>query len=563
MKLSYPFSILLFFWLASVEIVNAQDQKILNFNQADSLVGQNDFTRFLGNVVMTHQNTLIHCDSAHFFKSQNMAKFYGRVKIEDLEDPVTTTSAYAEYDGATKLAKLRNNVVFKNEETTLYTDFLNYDRAANVATYFNDGKVVDSTNVLTSERGRYDVNLEKITFQEDVVLVNPDYTLKTGHLIYLTIPKTAETIGLTNLVSKDGNTLDAQKGSFYDTQNKKFRFYDGVVETETSRVKAEELLYDELEAYYEGNENVRVFNKEREVEIFGDSGEFWENRGYSRVHGNALVRRYFEQDTLYLAADTLISQDHESDTARYLTAFRSIQLVKTSLSGIADSLVYNYNDSTIELFQDPVIWNEKSQISADSMVFFIENEELRRATMTKNAFAVMTDTLFNYNQMKGRRLMAFFDAGQISRLDIDGNGESLYYALEGDSLNQGINRTLSATISMRFKEGAIQRVNYGVKPDGKFIPVQLVNDETSKLEGFQWRLEEKPDMEDIDAWRKVVEIDLNEKNLFNEPDAEIRMPTDEEIRKSLEKKGLSTEKSGLSPLKRINNLPNDQMPEKF
>lgn len=215
------------------------------------------------------------------------------------------------------MAKLRNKVVFTNGETTLYTDYLNYDRAQNIATYFNKGKVVDSTNVLTSERGRYEVNRERITFLDKVVLVNPDYTMKTEYLVYLTIPKTAETKGLTNLVSKEGNTLDAQKGSFYDTQNKNFRFFDGVVETETSRVKAEELLYKELEAYYEGKENVRVFNKERQVEIFGDVGQYWEDRGYSLVHGKALVRRYFEKDTLYLTADTLISQDRSP----YLLSF--------------------------------------------------------------------------------------------------------------------------------------------------------------------------------------------------------------------------------------------------
>lgn len=530
-----------------------QGTNTLEILKADSLKGANGFERLLGSVRMKNQNTLISCDSAHFFRTSNMAKLYGRVLIEDQEDPVTTRSTYAEYDGNTKLAKLRNKVVFTNGETTLYTDYLNYDRAQNIATYFNKGKVVDSTNVLTSERGRYEVNRERITFLDKVVLVNPDYTMKTEYLVYLTIPKTAETKGLTNLVSKEGNTLDAQKGSFYDTQNKNFRFFDGVVETETSRVKAEELLYKELEAYYEGKENVRVFNKERQVEIFGDVGQYWEDRGYSLVHGKALVRRYFEKDTLYLTADTLISQDHESDSAKYLLAFHSINLIKADLSGIADSLVYNYNDSTIQLFQDPVIWNQKSQISADSMVFYIENEELKRVFMKEKAFVIMTDTLTNFNQMKGRKMTGFFEEGQISKLNIEGNGESLYFALEGDTLTQGVNRTLSATIELKFKEGAIKRVKYDIKPDGRFIPVQKLDEKSSRLDGFLWRLEEKPVLDSIFAWRPVIEIDPDQKNLFNEPNAEIRMPTEEEIQKSLEKRGLNKKKPVLTPLKTKNN----------
>ncbi|WP_268034228.1 OstA-like protein [Algoriphagus sp. PAP.12] len=558
MKFSLPQFFLLGLGLFLSLSVFGQSGSVLEINEADSLLGANGFERLLGNVKMKHQTTLINCDSAHFYRATNMAKLYGRVFIEDMEDSVTTRSAYAEYDGNTKLAKLRTNVIFDNGETKLYTDFLDYNRPANIATYFNEGKVVDSTNVLTSEKGKYEVNLEKITFEDDVVLVNPDYTMKTNFLVYLTIPKTAETQGLTNLVSKDGNTLNAQKGSFYDTQNKLFRFFDGVVDTETSRVKAEELLYRELEGYYEGKENIRVYNKEREVEIFGDEGKYWEERGYSLVYGNALVRKYFEKDTLYLAADTLISQDHESDSLKYLLAFHSVQMVKSDLSGVSDSLAYNYNDSTIRLFQDPVIWNQNNQMTADSMTFFIQNEELRRVYMQENVFSVMTDTLANFNQMKGRKLNGYFADGQISKLEIEGNGESLYYALEGDTLTQGINRTLSATIQMDFKEGAIKKVKYDVKPDGKFIPFQLVDEESSRLEGFQWRIEEKPSMETIFAWRMVEEIDPDEKNLFDEPDAEILMPTDEEIRKSLEKRGLLPKKPLLRPIKKDGNLPNEK-----
>lgn len=527
---------LLGLWLLAFPSL-AQENSTLEIIRAGVLKGGRGFDRLIGDVEMKHQQSLIYCDSAHFFREQNNARLFGHVKIVDQEDPVQTTSSYAEYDGNTKLAKLRNNVVFTNGKTTLHTEYLDYDRAANVASYFNDGKVVDSVNVLTSERGEYEVNLEQITFQQDVVLVNPDYTMKTNDLLYLTVPKTAETRGLTNLISKDGNTLDAQDGSFYDTQAKKFRFFDGTVETETSRIKAKELFYDELAAYYKGREDVRVLNKERQVEVFGDVGEYWEERKHSIVHGNALVRRYFEKDTLFMLADTLISHDGESDTSKYMLAFHAVRLVNKDMSGVADSLVYNYPDSSIQLFKDPVMWNQDSQITADSMVFYIANEQLDHVFMKDNAFVITQDTLKNFNQMKGRTMMGYFVEGQMSRLDIDGNGESLYFALEADTLTQGINRTLSANIRLKFEDGVIQKVAYGIKPDGKFIPFQLLSEEKTRLEGFEWRFEERPDRSDVLAWRAVEEIDPAAENLFNLPDVELMMPTDEEIYKELEERG--------------------------
>jgi len=535
--MKFPFFILSFLLLLSQPyLIQAQSSSLLEIRSADLLQGAKGFERLLGNVKMKHQNSLISCDSAYFFREENRAQLFGRVQIKDEEDPITTNSAYAEYDGMTKVAKLRKNVVFTNQKTKLYTEYLDYNRETNVASYFEGGKMVDSVNVLTSELGTYEINYERISFQHDVVLVNPDYTLKTQDLIYLTLPKTAQTPGLTNIVSKEGYHLDAQKGSFYDTQLKQFKFFEGLVDTEDSRVKADELFYDEPKAYYEGKKDVRVLNKERKLEVFGEVGTYWEKKKYSQVFGNALVRKYFESDTLFLTADTLISQDGEADSLKYLLAFHQVNLVKTDLSGKADSLLYTFADSAIHLYKDPILWNRSSQISADSMVFFLKNETLDRVFMKNKAFAILTDTLLNFNQMKGRKMTGYFKEGQLSHLFIDGNGESLYYALEGDTATQGINRILSATIGLSFEEGLIKKSNFGVKPDGKFIPVQEINDKMSRLEGFRWRVEEKPVRATIDDWRRVVEIDPTVKNFFNEPEVKLEMPTQGQLQKVLQEK---------------------------
>lgn len=254
-----------------------------------------------------------------------------------------------------------------------------------------------------------------------------------------------------------------------------------------------------------------------------------------------------------MIADTLISQDSEADTAKYLLAFNSIRLIKTSLSGIADSLAYNYSDSSIRMFQDPVMWNEKSQISSDSMVFYIANEELDRVFMKDKAFAVMTDTLLNYNQMKGREMTGYFKDGQMERLVIEGNGESLYFALEADTLTQGVNRILSANIKLTFEEGTIRKANFGIRPDGKFTPVQKIDEKVSRLDGFNWRIDDKPNREVIDAWRKPVEIDLKAENLFNDPDVKLEEPTEEQIQEKLGKSGLIPLKKALIPLQKKDN----------
>lgn len=516
--------------------VFAQQSNLLEIQQADLLQGASGFERLINNVRMKHQNSLIYCDSAHFFRNENMAKLYGRVRIVDTEDPVVTTSRYAEYDGFTKIAKLRNNVVLKNEETTLYTDFLDYNRETGLANYFNNGKVVDSTNVLTSINAVYDTRMEKITFTDDVILVNPDYTMKTNFLIYMTVPKTAETVGITNIVSAEGDKLNAVKGSFYDTQRKQFRFFEGEVETETNKVYADILFYDELAKYYEGRINVSMLNKEREVEIFGEEGKYWEDRKYSLVYGNALVQKYFEKDTLYMIADTLISQDSELVEERHLLAFNNVKMIKSDLYGVADSLAYIYSDSTIYLYNDPVMWNDKSQITADSVSFLIANEEIDKIFLNRRAFNITKDTLGNFNQIKGRKMTGYFLDGQISRFHVEGNGESIYFDIIGDSVLRGMNKMLCANIMMFFEDGNIKKINWLVKPEGAFNPPHLIEEEDKKLEGFVWREDEKPSMETIFTWRTPKRRERPADNLFDKPDVAIPYPSEDEIQKLLEEK---------------------------
>jgi hypothetical protein len=92
---------------------------------------------------------------------------------------------------------------------------------------------------------------------------------------------------------------------------------------------------------------------------------------------------------------------------------------------------------------------------------------------------------------------------------------------------------LSATIELTFDDGYVKKSNFGIRPDGKFIPVQKIDEKNGQLEGFKWRIGDQPTRSDIDEWRKVVEIDLGQKTLFDDPDVRLELPTDEQIQKAL------------------------------
>ncbi|WP_154852488.1 OstA-like protein [Cyclobacterium xiamenense] len=510
------------------------EQSRLEILHADALRKGKGYDRLLDSVVMKHKNSLIYCDSAHFYGQDQLAKLFGNVKIENQEDSVTVTSRYAEYDGETQLAKLRTNVVLVNEGTTLYTDFLDYNRETGVANYYNTGMVKDSINTLTSQRGVYETRDEKITFRDKVVLENPDYTMKSKILYYYTLTKIAETEKLTNILSKEGDKLNAQRGSVYDTENKIFRFYDGNVESENSVVSGEILYYDENAQYFEARENVSIFNKEQNVEVFGEEGKYWEDLQYSRVYGRALVRKYFEADTLFMIADTLVTQDSDVPEERYMLAYPDMRMIKSTLAGRADSMAYTYADSTVYLFSDPVLWNNKSQITADSIRFLLANEEIDRALLVDNAFAITRDTVANFNQIKGRKMTSYFAEGDIELLDVEGNGESLYFALENDTTFKGLNKLLCGRIIMEFQEGTVSRISHSIKPEASFTPPHLIEVDQKQLKGFTWRSEERPDRQRIDDWRTPKRREKKPYSYFDEPDVTLPLPDEDELQKRID-----------------------------
>ena len=147
-------------------VTAAYGQKRVKLKDADVLrSGKGGFQRLIGNVIFVQNETTIYCDSAHFYRRENSVEAFGNVRIIE-GDSIRITGSRLVYSGDNKTAKLRRNVVFNKLKTaTLYTDNLDYARIPNVAYYFNGGRLVDSVNVLTSKKGYYNVNSNLASFK--------------------------------------------------------------------------------------------------------------------------------------------------------------------------------------------------------------------------------------------------------------------------------------------------------------------------------------------------------------------------------------------------------------
>ncbi len=502
------FSVLIALLLLSFSLFS---QKKVKLKHADNLYGSvkdgERFDRLVGNVVMVQTKTTIYSDSAHFFRSQNRVEAFGHVHITE-GDSVDCTALRLSYDGNKKIAYLRNNVVFtKLGLATLYTDFLDYDRAKNEARYFNGGKLVDSTNTLTSKKGYYNIPINLASFKTEVVGVNPDYTLTSDTLQYNSKTKVLYFKDLTTINDKEGGVAVYQNG-FYDTNQKFSNLNSGEIETPSYKIKGEKYFIDNVKRFYKAKGNVAMTSKDENMIIYGDDGDYNKTNGISKVYGHAYAAKITdEKDTLFIAADTLVSIENKDPGKKRLLAYNHVKIFKADLQGIADSLAYIASDSTLYFYSNPVLWTDENQMTADSIRMLLKNKKINKIFMIGNSFVVSQDSMTNFNQIKGRKMTANFDGKSINHVFVEGNGESIYFALQEEepedstklktTATMGMNRIMCSNMKINFRVGKVDNISFYVMPDASFIPPHELKAEDKKLKGFIWRIQDRPSKEEV------------------------------------------------------------------
>jgi len=193
--------------------------------------------------------------------------------------------------------------------------------------------------------------------------------------------------------------------------------------------------------------------------------------------------------------------------------FKTLQ---NAVQGIADSLVYQSSDSTLYFYRDPVLWSDENQMTADSIHMLLKNRNISRIYMVSNSFVVSQDSLLDFNQIKGRKMTTYFENKAIHHVIVQGNGESIYHALEEKKVKKdslllkitflaGMNKIICSNMRIDFKAGKVSSINFYVKPDASFFPPQNIKEEDRKLKGFSWRGSDRPKRKDV-VKRGPIEI---------------------------------------------------------
>lgn len=471
--------------------------------RADKLEGiekeNESYKRLIGNVVFIHKGMTIKADSAQYYDQQGMVEAYGHVEIIDQEGAVIVADQLL-YDTNKQVAQLRDSIVYQSDSVTCYTDQLDYDVHAQKGCFFNGGTLIEGENILSSKSGCYDEITKSATFYDNVQLQNKAYKVQCDALAYNTITKIATFQGNTTIINPEGDILSTTQGGEYNTSNKHSTFQQSKIESATYTLSADVLRANQTQDYYEAMGQVRLFVKKQNITISSDHSQYWKEKGIVTVYGNTLLEHVLDADTLYMTADTLKAIEgkqgtsHNDDT---ILAYNNVKIFKSDMQGKADSMAYHSIDSTIYFYNNPVFWSHNNQITAEGIQIVLNDQALDKMYVAPNAFIAAQDTLGNYNQLKGREMVAYFQDNKMAYIDIMGNGESLYFAI-GDSLQLvGMNYLRCSHMRIDMDDANLSKISFFVQPTGLFYPPPKITEADKQLADFTWRIMERPTREEV------------------------------------------------------------------
>jgi len=488
--------ILLFLFFLPTMFSFAQPIRQLRIIQANTFEGIDrggqKIRKLIGSVILEHDGMMLFCDSAYHFERENYFDAYGNIRIRQ-GDSLDIKGGSLRYDMKTKTAFIGRGVKLSDNSMILTTPSIVY-QMENKSGYFNQGGIItDAGNRLECKEGYYYSQKQELLFKREVVLTNEDYQLKTDSMSYLINQHTAVFIAPTEIYNEE--TRIYCESGWYNTKSKSSVFEkNAIIRSGSKTISGKKIMYDNSNNTSQVIGNVRYVDTTEKTEVSGNYSFRSDKDKSTIITDSALFVKYFDDDTLYLHADTLklmqVSVDSSEKDVVY--AWRHVKGFSTNYKLKCDSMAYSSLDSVISFFHKPVLWTENNQITAKIVRFMVTGNEIEKMMLEGDAFMSEKIDSLRFNQVKGRIMTGYFFNSKLKNVITEGNAESIYFLTDENDKYVGRNNIQSSRIEIEMQNKKISKINFIVSPGGIVeTPVNMDNDEAF-LRGFTWRESEKP-----------------------------------------------------------------------
>ena len=478
----------------------AQNKREIVIEHADNMrslrINEQDIRRLLGNVVISHDGTIVHCDSLYDYAGQNRFDAFGNVKV--FQKTGTLYGDTLRFNSETKNGKVRGKIVrLVDEDVTLVTRFLDFETMQNTANFFGGGVITSSDSArFSSQRGKFFSKEKVARFGGNVAYSDTSILLNTDSIEYYNESELIKFYGPTRIYN-DSSFLFCEYGQYNkETQSSEFH-KEAFIDNGGQKVFGNSILYDSSTGEAEVIDNGCVIDTTRKITIYGKKLYYNRETEYTQVTENPLAVYTQQNDTLYLRADKLsgvtVRDSVKTDSTLYnlLVGVGDVRFFRKDLQGVSDSMLYHSVDSIMYMHKEPILWNETNQLTADDVNVQFKNDNISRMNFSGSSFVVSQEDSTRFNQIKGREMIGYFTKGALTRLDINGNGETVYFIRDKGEI-VGVNKALSSNLSIGIRQNEVASIMFRDKPVATLFPIDRVELQDVMVDGFKWHNDKRP-----------------------------------------------------------------------
>jgi hypothetical protein len=263
-----------------------------------------------------------------------------------------------------------------------------------------------------------------------VHVIDDNYELNADTLEFRTISETVHFHGPT-IIQLDSTQILCTTGIYF-SKTQDVQLWNGADILEPRRTfYADSIYYNQKLDIGEGFCNVRLYDSTENVKFLSDYLYKIANNEKIILKDNARILNYSEKDTLYLGGDTISYFQDTLTEEKSAVIENNVVIYNQGLYVKCDSAYYSEPDSILKLHKEPMIWNEKRQLFADSIFATYYDNEFHDMKMYNNAMIISEFDTLHYDQLKGKYMEAKLDSGQISQVYIESNAQNLILCQRG------------------------------------------------------------------------------------------------------------------------------------
>ena len=384
-----------------------------------------------GEVILDSRSKRLNTDRLLYDLNEERATFTTGGKL--IDDISTLDALYGTYDVNTEEALFKHNVQFQDTSMLVVTDSILYDYHKSKIRFLGPTNIYQDSTTIYNEAGVYDTRIDKGVLSENVQISTQDRLIKAGLLIYDGKADTYDMFLDPVIIEPDGS--EARGDSInYNARTEILRLLSNASYiSDDQDVQADEIVYDLQNDTYTTTGRSQVVDEGSTIEadtilktddgqtiakgelvvlqdtssgstIFCQAIESTENghKAYGIGSQPLLIYELGDADSLFLRGDTLFTV--QTDTSDFFIADSDVTIRKGPISGRSDQLIYDKVDSLITMYRSPIMWSDSTQLTADTIIMTMVDDNIEGLDLVSNAFIIEQDSDDAYNQVNGDRI---------------------------------------------------------------------------------------------------------------------------------------------------------------